>query len=121
MLALLFAIVGATFISEDATAVGVGLLLRERGPSFVPALMACGAGILIGDIGLWALGRFGGRRVLASRLARRLPTASMRQMGAWIDRHPAAAILGSRFLPGTRVPLYVAAGVWSERPWRVLG
>jgi membrane protein DedA with SNARE-associated domain len=121
VLTTLLAIVGATFVSEDATAVGVALAIRDARVSLLPALIACGAGILLGDVGLWAIGRFGGRRVLTSRLARRLPIASMRSLGAWIDRHPAAAIFGSRFLPGTRLPLYVAAGLWGERPWAVIG
>jgi membrane protein DedA with SNARE-associated domain len=30
--------------------------------------------------------------------------------GAWLERHAAGAIVGSRFLPGTRLPLYVMAG-----------
>lgn len=36
---------------------------------------------------------------------------SVRAFGAWLDRRPATAILGSRFLPGTRLPLFVAAGI----------
>jgi hypothetical protein len=51
---------------------------------------------------------------------RRLPLGSIRALAAWADRHPAAAMLGSRCLPGSRVPLYLASGVWGERPWRLI-
>src|SRR5262249_25812398 len=60
-------------------------------------------------------------RVLESRFLARTPIASLQQLAGWIDRHPAIAIVGSRFLPGTRLPLYVAAGVWGQRPWCFFG
>jgi hypothetical protein len=83
--------------------------------------VACLLGIYAGDVGLWALGRFGGRRILRWRAVARVPAGSLERLGAWIDRRPAAAIFASRFLPGTRVPLYVAAGIWGRRSWRFLG
>jgi membrane protein DedA with SNARE-associated domain len=119
-LTALIAIVGATFVSEDLTTVSVGVAIRDGLLPPLPALIACALGILIGDVGLWSIGRVAGRRVLAWRAMRRLPLDSVRALADWADRHPAAAMLWSRCLPGTRVPLYVAAGIWSERPWRLL-
>jgi membrane protein DedA with SNARE-associated domain len=119
-LTVLIAIVGATFVSEDLTTVSVGLGIRDGLLPPVPALIACALGILIGDVGLWSIGRVAGRRVLTWRAMQRLPLESVRALAAWADRHPAAAMLWSRCLPGTRVPLYVAAGIWGERPWRTL-
>jgi membrane protein DedA with SNARE-associated domain len=116
----LLLIAGATLVSEDLATVGVGLAAREGGTTLVPSLLACMAGIYLGDVGLWAIGRYGGRRVLRWRVAARLPLATMEQLGSWVDRHPAAAIVGSRFLPGTRLPLYVAAGIWGRQPRRIL-
>lgn len=113
-------IVGATFVSEDLTAIGLGLALREGSLPIVRTLVACFIGIYLGDVGLWAAGRFGGRRALKWRGVTHVPAASLRKLGVWIDQHPALAILSSRFLPGTRVPMYVAAGIWGEHPWRVL-
>lgn len=117
----LLAIAGSTLVSEDLTIVAVGLAIHDRALPLLPSLLACAIGIYVGDIGLWAAGRFGGRRVLASRFLQRLPLGSMERLGAWIDRHPAIAILSSRFMPGTRLPLYVAAGIWGGRPWRFFG
>lgn len=112
------AIVSGTLIAEDATAIGVGLAVRDGTLPFTPSLLACVAGIFMGDVGLWAIGRFAGRRVMASRRFSRYTPASLASLGDWVDRHPAIAILGSRFTPGARLPLYVAAGVWGRRPWR---
>jgi membrane protein DedA with SNARE-associated domain len=117
----LLAIAGSTLVSEDLTIVAVGLAIHDRALPLLPSLLACALGIYVGDIGLWAAGRFGGRRVLASRFLQRLPLGSMEGLGAWIDRHPAVAILSSRFMPGTRLPLYVAAGIWGNRHWRFFG
>jgi len=119
-LAACLAIVGATLVAEDATAVGVGLSVRDGTLPLLPALLACAAGIFAGDVGLWAAGRLAGRRVLASRLVARVAPARMAALGTWVDRHPATAILASRFTPGMRLPLYVAAGVFGERPSRFL-
>jgi membrane protein DedA with SNARE-associated domain len=118
-IATLLLIVGGTLIAEDATAIGVGLATAEGRLPLAPALGACIAGIVLGDVALWAVGRIAGRRLIASpRLRRFVPAAA--GLGSWVNRHPALAIIGSRFTPGTRVPLYLSAGIWGERPWRFL-
>jgi membrane protein DedA with SNARE-associated domain len=87
-----------TLVSEDAACVAAGLLIREGHISAVTGVLGCGLGILLGDIGLWALGRTG-RRV-----------TRLKAMARWLEKGAAVAIVASRFLPGTRLPLYVAAG-----------
>ena len=114
MVLALVGVAASTLISEDATAVGAGIAVRDGHLGAWAALVACGIGIYVGDLGLWAMGRFGGRRVLAWPSVR-MHAGSVEALGAWIDRRPATAILGSRFLPGTRLPLYVAAGLAGKR------
>lgn len=109
------ALAAATLVSEDATAVGAGLAVRDGHLDLLPALVACAGGIYVGDIGLWAAGRLGGRRALGWRRVRERAGA-VQTLGSLLDRHPALAILGSRMLPGTRLPLYVAAGATGMRP-----
>lgn len=51
----------ATFVLEDAAAIGAGLLLAAGAISWPVAFGACFLGIWSGDAGLYALARFGGR------------------------------------------------------------
>jgi membrane protein DedA with SNARE-associated domain len=43
--------------------------------------------------------------------------ASLEALSAQLDARLGAAVLGSRFLPGSRLPMFVAAGIWGRRPW----
>jgi membrane protein DedA with SNARE-associated domain len=87
-----------TLVSEDLACITAGLLIRDGRIGALAGVLACAVGILLGDIGLWALGRMG-RRVT------QLPA-----MTRWLENNAATAIIASRFLPGTRLPLYVTAG-----------
>ena len=69
-------------------------------------------------MGLWLAGRLLGRRVLALPwLASRLNPAALEALSAHLDARLGPAVLGSRFLPGSRLPMFVAAGIWGRRPW----
>jgi membrane protein DedA with SNARE-associated domain len=113
------AISAATFVSEDATCIATGLLIRAGRLDWSLGLSACVLGIFLGDLGLWSLGRVFGRRVLVWRWVRkRLSESRLEQLGDWFDRCGWMAILAARFLPGTRLPVYVAAGVLGRRAGR---
>jgi membrane protein DedA with SNARE-associated domain len=113
------ALIGATFVSEDATCVATGLLIRGGGVTWTVGLAACTAGIFLGDLGLWLLGRVFGRRALQWRWVRaRLPDERVERLAEWFDRRGWSAILAARFLPGTRLPVYVAAGALGRRAGR---
>src|SRR5262245_15874449 len=111
MTAQLLALVFGTFVSEDLTSIAAGLLINQGALGALPATIACAAGIYLGDLGLWIVGRALGSRALAwKRVKAHVPPAGIRRFTSWFEAHTAAAILGSRFAPGTRLPLYVAAG-----------
>ena len=110
-LGFLGATVLATFVSEDLTCVTVGLLIAAGGVSPWLGLAACALGIFLGDMGLWLLGRLSREGALRwSWLKRRLPQSRLEGLGRWLDANCGQAVLAARFLPGTRFPLYVAAG-----------
>lgn len=112
-LAVIFA---ATFASEDLTCVGVGLLVRAGEVNLSVGLLGCFAGIFVGDLGLWVVGRLIGSGLLRwGWLAGKAPRRRLAGMGQWFDRRGWAAILAARFMPGTRVPLYVGAGMLRHR------
>lgn len=113
------AIIGATIVSEDATCIATGLLIRARQLDWVVGLAACCTGIFCGDLALWLAGRVFGRRVLAWRCIRaRLSEARVEQVARWFDERGWSAVLAARFLPGTRLPVYLAAGILGRRARR---
>jgi len=120
-------IVAGTFASEDLTCIATGLLIQRGQIGVTAGITACTAGIFAGDVGLWAMGRVFGRAALAwPWTARRLRAQRADEVRAWLHRHAAGAIVGSRFLPGTRFALYVMAGVLRLPPavfalWALIG
>jgi membrane protein DedA with SNARE-associated domain/pimeloyl-ACP methyl ester carboxylesterase len=112
MLLLMF----ATLVSEDLTSIGAGLLVAQGRIDFVPAAFACFAGIYIGDMLLFWVGRLVGRPALAvPPLSWWLSAESVERSSAWFRRRGAAVILLSRFMPGLRLPTYFAAGLLRTR------
>lgn len=101
----------ATLVSEDLACIAAGELVRRGEVSAVAAVLACAAGIFVGDVGLWFVGY--GARVLGVRWAwsaRLLASPRLAQAAEGYRRHAGKLILAARFMPGTRMLLYVAAG-----------
>ncbi len=110
------ALFGGAFISEDLTCVAAGLLIRYDQVNWFVGIFGCFLGIFVSDLGLWLLGRVLGRRVRGwSWLNRRLSAERLQRFEVWFRRHGRGPVIAARFLPGTRLPLYVAAGVFGQR------
>src|SRR5262249_49723283 len=111
----------ATFVSEDLTCIAVGLLVRQGQLDLALGLSSCFLGILAGDLGVWVLGRLVGARPLRWRWVQRwLPERRLEDLRRWFDQHGWTAVLAARFLPGTRVPVYLAAGVLGRQAGKFL-
>jgi membrane protein DedA with SNARE-associated domain len=114
-------IIAGTFASEDLTCVTVGLLVRSGQLNWLTGVGGCFVGILVGDLGLWLLGRLMAVGLLRwSCLNRRLPMQRLESFAQWFDRRGWAAVLAARFLPGTRLPLYLAAGALGRKAGRFI-
>lgn len=100
-----------TFAYEDgATLLAATLTMAGRLDArlgFVSAFL----GIWIGDLGLYLTGSALGARVAQSPWMRRFVSAdTLGKSQMWFTRRGSLAIVLSRFVPGSRLPLYLAAG-----------
>jgi membrane protein DedA with SNARE-associated domain len=106
-----------TLLSEDLATIAAAGLVQGGHTTAAAAATACVVGVYAGDLALWVVGRALGRRVLGwPRIAARIDGDAIRQIAARLDRHLGATVVASRFLPGSRLPMYVAAGIWGRRP-----
>jgi membrane protein DedA with SNARE-associated domain len=101
------AIVLGTFVLEDAATVLAALRVQEGGVAVPVALGALYLGVALGDVGLYALGRLSARVPFARRIVTPETVAAGQ---AWLRGRIFKVVLASRFLPGTRLPVYTACG-----------
>jgi len=110
-LALAVAIFAGTFVYEDGATLLAATLAASGRLNPVLALVAAFVGIWMGDIGLYAMGsNFRKYTVRWRRLQRFLKPESFEKAQAWFAKHGAWALVMSRTIPGSRLPLYLAAG-----------
>lgn len=111
-LTILLLLAVATFVSEDLACIAAGLLVAEGRVGFVAASLACFAGIFVGDLGLYLIGRAFGRPALRRRPLRWfISDEAVERASQWFESKGIGVIFLSRFTPGLRLPTYVAAGV----------
>ena len=109
---MLMSLALATFLSEDLACISAGVLVAEGHMSFLFATFACFIGIFIGDMLLFIAGRYIGRPALGrAPLHWLVRPGSLERASEWLVSNGALALATSRFVPGTRLPTYIAAGV----------
>lgn len=102
----------ATLISEDLACIGAGMMAARGIMGFVPATLAAFAGIVIGDLLLFAAGRYIGRpAIMRIPLRWFIKADQVASATQWFSDKGPGIILASRFLPGSRLPVYFSAGV----------
>ena len=105
---LLIGLAASTLLSEDAACLAAAALIQRGAIPAAHGVAACAAGIYAGDALLWCAGRL--LRAFRLQPERRLTRLAATRVDS------AAAILASRFIPGSRLPLYLAAGAFGTRP-----
>ena len=104
------------FISEDLTTLAAGLMVSQGQLTWSTAFWGCFLGIFLGDGLLYVLGLWVGRPVLKWPLFRRILSEERVKMGEkWFEENGIAVVFISRFLPGTRLPTYFAAGLMGAK------
>ncbi len=117
-LAIFFIIFFATFVTEDGACFAAGALAGQGKISFTLALASCFAGIFVGDIGLYWIGRIFGRSFSKTKLFKRLVSERrLHRASEWLNKRGAMAIVISRFVSGLRLPTYLAAGFLRTNFW----
>jgi membrane protein DedA with SNARE-associated domain len=102
----------ATFGSEDLTCIAVGLSIGSGQLDTLVGLAGCFLGIFVGDLGLWMLGFLVGLGLLRLPVVGQVVSVQRREeLRQWLDNHGSGALLAARFLPGTRLPLYLTSGL----------
>ena len=108
------AIILLSFISEDAATISSALSIFGGPITWPLGFVSCFFGIWLGDLGLYSLARCSGKNVLHSRwLARFADPATITRCEQSFARNSSLTLLASRFIPGTRLPTYLAAGLFS--------
>jgi len=110
---LLIVIILCTFVAEDPTCLACGLLVSQGVIDFTSAALACTVGIFIGDMVLYTLGRTLGRGALRhAPLKWIVKEHEIDQMAGWFSSpRGLLVIVSSRFIPASRVPTFVTAGL----------
>ena len=112
LLIVFLLLVFAAYASEDLTCITAGLLVAQGRLDFPVAVAACYAGILSSDLGLAWLARILGRPALkVPPFKWWVSEARFEEASAWLRRRALVVVLVSRFLPGTRLPTCLAAGI----------
>jgi membrane protein DedA with SNARE-associated domain len=101
------AIVAGTFILEDAATIIAASQAQTGAVGLGLALGALYLGIVLGDLGLYGLGRLAALFPWARRWT---PKPGMQRTRAWLQANVFKTVLISRFLPGARLPTYTLCG-----------
>lgn len=115
---ILLAIVlfGATFIAEDLATIAAGIVVAQVDASPVAALTGVILGTAVGDIALYAFGRWGAHTRFGKRLRRR---DDVRRAESWVQARALWLVFAARFMPGLRLPVFTASGLVRTPAWPV--
>ncbi len=112
----------ATWITEDITCISAGVLSGAGATPLSVAILACFIGIFTGDFLVYLGGRALGLRALQRAPLRWLiASAQVERSARFFESHGPKLILTTRFIPGTRLPTYFAAGLFGIGFWRFSG
>ncbi|MEV8608528.1 DedA family protein [Amycolatopsis sp. NPDC051373] len=98
-LVVLFVVSLVPLLPTEVTILGMGIAAAQGGTSLAVVITVATAGCLMGDQALYALGRFGGARVLERLSRRRKMAAGLAWLDGRLQRHPRPILVLARWLP----------------------
>lgn len=109
------AIVSGTFVLEDAATLFAAMQVAAGVVSLPLALLSLYAGIVLGDLGLYGLGRLSATH----KWAKRLVPQHRQDIGRdWLKGKVIPLVFVSRFIPGLRLPTYTSLGFLRASLWQ---
>jgi membrane protein DedA with SNARE-associated domain len=101
-----------TLINEDIACIGAGLIVASGVLDFWIAVLGCFIGILISDTAIYLMGRWIGSPVLKwIPFKWFIKKEDMDRAERMFRMKGIGIIFAARFLPGTRLPTYLVAGM----------
>ena len=118
---LLIIIVLFCLVAEDPTCLATGLLVGMGIIDFWSGVAACTVSIFIGDVALYSVGRFFGRQALRrAPLKWLIKPHQLEQWAGWFSTTRGMfVVVSSRFVPASRVPTFITAGILRLKPLRL--
>lgn len=115
----ILAIILASFMSEDLACIGAGMMVANGVMAFWPAAFGAIAGIYIGDFTLYFAGRFLGRSIFTVVPFKWFITEeTVNTSVRWFNAKGPYLLFASRFIPGSRFPIYLTAGILKTSFWK---
>lgn len=105
------------FVQEDAAVVGAAAAAVSGHVNPAAAMLVTWVGLMISDGWKYWVGRLAHRSRRASRWIADERVQSARER---VLRRLGLTLLVARFVPGTRIPLYIACGVFRAPFWRFI-
>lgn len=111
---LLLAVI--SLVSEDLACIGGGLLVASGVINFWIAVLGASIGIVSADILIYLLGRWIGKPILYKIPFRWIiKPDDVKKAEQMFEMYGVGIIFAARFLPGTRFPTYLVAGILRAR------
>jgi membrane protein DedA with SNARE-associated domain/pimeloyl-ACP methyl ester carboxylesterase len=118
---LMLIIVLCCLVAEDPTCLATGLLVGMGIVDFWSGVAACTVSIFIGDVALYSIGRFFGKKAMSrAPLKWLIKPHQIDQWAGWFSTPRGMfVVVSSRFVPASRVPTFITAGILRLRPLRL--
>ena len=105
-----FFIVIITFILEDLAIAATAIITAQNDMAVYIPLFALFTGIMIGDIGLYGIGKYSSKITFLKRF---VDHDKVQKTKDAIDKNLMLAIFIARFIPSMRLPTYTAIGAFN--------
>ena len=113
---LITTIAVSSWVSEEFACIGAGLMVAGGTVEFLPAVTVSFFGILTGNMAIYIAGTLSGPKTLGYIPFKWLLNRNdISSSSNWFRNRGPQIIIASRFIPGSRIPTYFAAGILGYR------